>query len=66
MISQAVYEPPSALLMHLPLPCNVWYIPEASLCGGDLHRIEMEQSVEAGHSRIGPFEPLWADLCFLH
>lgn len=41
------------------------YIPEASLCGGDLHRMEMEQPVEAGHSRIGPFEPLWADLCFL-
>lgn len=41
------------------------YIPEASLCRGDLHRMEMEQPVEAGHSRIGPFELLWADLCFL-
>lgn len=41
------------------------YIPEASLCGGDLHRMEMEQPAKAGHSRIGPFEPLWADLYFL-
>ena len=40
-------------------------IPEASLYGDDLHRMEMEQPIEAGHSRIGPFEPLWADLCFL-
>lgn len=42
------------------------YIPGASLFRGDLHRIEMEQPVEAGHSRIGPFEPLWADLCVFH
>lgn len=41
------------------------YIPQASLYRGDLHRMEMEQPVEAGHLRTGPFEPLWADLCFL-
>lgn len=41
------------------------YIPEVSLYGGDLHRMEMEQPVEAGDSRTGPSEPLWAEFCFL-